>query len=366
MITVIGAGPAGAQAAYALAKAGHKVELFEEHAAIGVPVACTGLLTKTIHGLLSKDELESVLVNQLDAVDVVAPGGHTVRIKTHEYVVDRAAFDRMLVRKAIDAGVVLRTSHIFTGKKGSTVFLSHKGKTVEREIDFLVGADGPTSPVAKSTGIYGNREFYVGLQATMRGGFDKKVFTTWFGDAAPDFFAWSVPETDSLSRVGVASQTNTRALFESLTKRVGGMMVARQAGPIPIFKPGLVASSPKQGVFLVGDAAALVKATTGGGIITGMQSADILADCITREKDYEKSLAPLRRELWLHLLIRKTLNGFGQKDYDKLVALMDDRRVQDLLAENPREYPSRFIIRLLATKPGLLRFAPKGISALIR
>ena len=44
-IAVIGAGPIGGYAASLFAKAGHQVSIYEEHATVGCPIQCTGLLT---------------------------------------------------------------------------------------------------------------------------------------------------------------------------------------------------------------------------------------------------------------------------------------------------------------------------------
>ena len=366
MIAIIGAGPAGAQAAYDLAKAGEQVHIFEDHHCVGEPVACTGLVTKTIHELLTKDEIESVLVNTLKGVDVIAPSGMSMRVPLHEYVLDRAALDRMLIKKAVDAGAQLHINHRFVGREGMRIALRHKGEPLTHRADVIIGADGPLSEVAKATGIFGKRKFYVGLQATLKGTYNKDIFTTWCGGIAPDFFAWSVPETPTLSRVGLATMENTRHYFEAFLHKAGGTVVAKQAGPIPFYDPALRASDPSQNTYLVGDAGGLAKATTGGGIITGMLSGSLLAECLLDDTNYENALAPLRRELWIHMVLRRALNRFSDQDYERLVAVMGKDAVRAILMDHPREYPSKFLFKLLRAEPSLLRFAPKGIVAIAR
>ena len=51
MIDIIGAGPAGNYLAYLLAK-DHEVNVHEEHAKIGTPIQCTGILTSHLHDLI--------------------------------------------------------------------------------------------------------------------------------------------------------------------------------------------------------------------------------------------------------------------------------------------------------------------------
>lgn len=269
------------------------------------------------------------------------------------------------MKKAQDAGATLHLHHRFVGKKGNEILLRHNGTIIRKNVDTLVGADGPRSDVAKAAAIYGRRQFYIGLQVTLTGSFDKNVFTTWFGEAAPDFFAWSVPETNGIARVGLATRQKTRAYFDAFLKRLGGNVIATQAGPIPLYSPLARACDERGRVFLVGDAALINKATTGGGIIVGMRSGNVLAKSILDNTSYEAALSPIRRELGIHLLLRRALNHFAAKDYDSLVGLMRNDGVQRILTENTREDPSRFMLKLLAAQPGLLQFAPKGLLGVL-
>jgi len=49
----------------------------------------------------------------------------------------------------------------------------------------------------------------------------------------------------------------------------------------------------------------MVKSTTGGGIIHGMIAAKALAESITNKKDYNKELRTVKRDLLIHLKMRK-------------------------------------------------------------
>jgi flavin-dependent dehydrogenase len=108
--------------------------------------------------------------------------------------------------------------------------------------------------------------------------------------------------------------------------------------------------------FLIGDAGGFVKDTTGGGIITGMLSAKAAAESIIHKTSYEKNLKPLRKELWLHSKLRNMLNRFSDNDYSRLIRWMSNRRVKHILCAHPREYPSRFLLKLLIAEPRLACF----------
>ena len=56
MISIIGAGPAGGQSAYLLAKKGYDVNIYEEHASVGKPFQCTGLATPILEKLAVPDK----------------------------------------------------------------------------------------------------------------------------------------------------------------------------------------------------------------------------------------------------------------------------------------------------------------------
>ena len=94
----------------------------------------------------------------------------------------------------------------------------------------------------------------------------------------------------------------------------------------------------KNNVFLVGDAASQVKATTGGGIIQGLTAAKALADCITKNKNYEKQCKKfLAKDLWLHSLMRKTMNKFKCKDWNFLINLCNKKSNKQILEAFDRD-----------------------------
>jgi geranylgeranyl reductase family protein len=355
-VSIIGAGPAGSYAGYLLAKQGHDVTIYEDHAVIGKPIACTGIVTKALFDVIEYDK--SYMVNELEAVDVVGPDNGRTRIPLHEYVICRHKFDNHVADKARDAGAQIELNHRYIGREGNTLLFRVNGQTIRRETDVLIGADGPLSKVAATTGIGNKNTFWVGMQATIKARFNAKVFTTWFGDElAPGFFAWSVPENEQLSRVGVAvtNDKNCAQCFQRLMKLVGGEIVDRQGAPIPIYNPNSIIE--KGNTYLVGDAAGLVKDTTGGGIITGMLSSKILAESIETGTGYSNNVKSLRKELWIHNKLRRMLNKFTNADYTRLIRWMNTPRVQSILYTHPREYPSKFMLKLLLAEPRFAYFA---------
>ncbi len=93
-------------------------------------------------------------------------------------------------------------------------------------------------------------------------------------------------------------------------------------------------------IYLVGDAAAEVKVSTVGGIVTPAFAAPWVWHNPFCTVACNAELSALRRELSTHWLIRRTLHHFKQKDYSQLVDLLDaSTRAslgKKLTATNPR------------------------------
>lgn len=116
----------------------------------------------------------------------------------------------------------------------------------------------------------------------------------------------------------------------------------------------------KNNIFLIGDAAGMVKATTGGGIIPGMKAAKTLCDCILNSKNYTKEFKKkVGKSLWMHMKIRDILNKFNDKDYGNLLKYIKQKRIKGILAKNTRESPVKLVIKMLFLEPRFIRFIRK-------
>ena len=105
------------------------------------------------------------------------------------------------------------------------------------------------------------------------------------------------------------------------------------------------------------DPGVAVKATTAGGIIQSMTAAKIAADSIINKTDYEKAWKKkLGRELWTHLMIRKVLDNFSDRDYNDLINYMKKEKVKKILETESRDRPLGLMSKLLLAQPKLLKF----------
>ena len=363
MITIVGAGPAGSYLGYLLAKQGRDVTILEEHDKIGFPIQCTGIVTNSIEKFFRlKNE---VVAKKLDKVIVVSKN-KKITLNVDEIVMWRDRFDMFVAEMAEKEGAKILLNHKFINLDGkSSIKVKDKkyNKIKEIKTDIIVGADGPYSSVAKAAGIGSNSKYYIGMQAKVRLKMDTTAFETHFGNEFPNFFGWCVPESGDTARLGIGCFENAQDNFyRFLQSRTGKKEVlCWESGLIPLYNPQK--QMQKGNVYLIGDAATQVKATTGGGIIPSLKAAQTLCDCIVNKKNYDKEFRKHSgKELLLHLRIRNVLNKFSDKDYDMLLDLMDQQKVRKILKKYDRDTPIPLVTNLLLKEPRFLYFSKLLLS----
>ena len=356
MISIIGAGPAGCYLAYLLAKKGKDARIFEEHRKIGKPVQCTGLVTGSVQDIIRLKK--EVIVNKINKVRIFSHNGKftEIMLKDDNIVLDREKFDQYLAEKAESHGARVFLEHRFLDyKKGELIIKDLKNDKIKKiRADCLIGADGPLSRVAKSSGLFGKRRFMTGLQIRVKLKNDNAIeFYPHIGA-----FAWVVPENKEVARLGVASYNKVKESFDYFLKLKDiskNKIIEKQAGLIPIYSSNI--KTQKNNVYLVGDAAAQLKATTGGGIIQGLLAAECLADAILNKKSYESLWKKkIGMDLSLHLQMRKALDKFSNEDYNHLISLFSKNNIKKIIEEYDRDFPSVFLLKLLFNEPKLLLF----------
>lgn len=356
MIAIVGAGPIGCFLGYLLAKQGKEVNIYEEHYSIGKPVHCTGIVTKELSKIIPFKE--EFVINKLNYARI-SSYNNSVDIPLEEYILDRVKFDQYLADLAVKNGAKLITNTKVIDFDNNKLIIKTKKGIKNIKADIIIGTDGPYSVVAKKINK-SKRDYYTGIQARVKGKFDPRKYKTYFGNICPNFFAWVVPESKNIARIGLACKKEVNYYFSKLLAKLNIKnkdIFEKQGGLIPIYNKK---DKVQQGnIYLVGDAAGQVKATTGGGLVFGLKSAQILADCILNKKNYRKNLSKLNRELYIHLKIRSILNKFNDKDFSYLVKILKKKKVQNILQKSSREYPSKLAIKLLFAEPRFLLFAKK-------
>ncbi|MBD3164392.1 geranylgeranyl reductase family protein [Candidatus Woesearchaeota archaeon] len=360
MVSIIGAGPAGLYSAYLLGKKGYDASIYEQKKIIGNPVQCTGIVTSKISSIIRLPE--NVIQNKIKNIKINSDNNSAeLRLKQPDIVLDRAGFDLFLKQKALDAGAGLFTGHklLDVGKESIMIKNIPKKRKQSVKTDYIIGADGPLSVIYNKLNPENPRRYYYGIQVRAEGNFDKETFEVFLGSVCPDFFAWLVPEDSEIARIGLASMQNPKLLLKKLLQKLKIKKAMEiQAGLIPLYDPKI--KTNLNNTCLVGDAAAQIKASTGGGIIQGLTAAKCLASSVETKCNYEKIWRKeLGKDLRLHLKLRQCLNKFTAKDYDRLVKMINRDKLKNILENESRDIPSEFLIKMLLAEPGLVSFAGK-------
>jgi digeranylgeranylglycerophospholipid reductase len=296
-VIIVGGGPGGLMAAACLAKEGFDVAVLEEHREIGAPVHCTGVLAQeamTELGLPS----ESIL-NALSTARFYSPSGRDISYTTpttEALVIDRAMFDRHLARDAESAGVKLmmgsRVTDVRTRDDGVEVDIDAGGTVRGRAVILACGASYAFQ-----------RRLGLGLPTVHLNSAQLELPARRTGDVelhfgaaiAPRGFAWAVPVSRRIGqfvRIGLMCDGDPAGPFSRVLARLGPSWgVSSEIAQKP--RRRLLPLAPIQRTYAdrllaVGDAAGLVKPTTGGGIYYSIVSAriasDVLADALRRDR----------------------------------------------------------------------------------
>jgi len=353
-VIVVGAGPAGSEAARAAALSGLRTLLVEEHPTVGVPNHCTGKLS--YHAFREFDLPRSLALNSISAAVFHSPGGaavHVRRAMVDSYVVDRVMFDRWLVERAVDAGAEVATGvrimAVARDGAGMTVRGERRpaGQTFEARCRLVIDAEGAAPRLPQMLGLALPRRHALGLQYQMRGigGLTPDTPEMFFGDGiAPGFFAWMMPLGGDRARVGLCvDPRRTRrppvwyldrllATHPAIRTRAAGAVVEQKVGGrIPLLTSQAPASG--LGIMIAGDAAGQVKATSGGGIyyamIAGRIAGDVAAGYVAGHRGavaaYERGWRRrFGREVAFTAFGRRVINRLSDREIDLLLRMIAD------------------------------------------
>ncbi|HXW03870.1 MAG TPA: NAD(P)/FAD-dependent oxidoreductase [Vicinamibacterales bacterium] len=339
-VVVIGGGPAGLIAARDLASRSASVLVLEEHGVVGAPVHCTGVLgLDAFHELdLPRETIlgtaESATFVSADGSTVLIDGGHV-----RAAIVDRAAFDRALARAAVAEGAVIRTGAAVRSLREDASGVTIALPCGEIRARTAVLACGASYRLNRALGFGLPRELAHSAQLDVAFPPLPHVEVHLGRRVAPGGFAWVVPFTrDGLpsARVGLVCTRGAGTRFREFADRLrarAGIDRAWAAPRLKVLPLGPVERTWSRRVVAVGDAAGLVKPTTGGGIyyglLTGRLAAEVLAEALRRDAFADGALAEYERrwrarlggEIRAGLAFRAVASRLGDKAIDALMEL---------------------------------------------
>ena len=365
-VIVVGGSAAGFSTATHLANGGKAVRVLESRPDLD-PVSRTLIVTDHFRAQVNGAGSASI-VNEIRRLELFTDGRSAmISLKRPDLIIERSRLIRALRAEAEAAGARIEYNTRFLGLapngSGLRVEADRAGRRVELDARSLVGADGAVSRVARAAG-WPPVETVPLVQALVRLPKDCPADTTriWFIPDDTPYFYWLIPESPERAALGVIGEQgrDTKRAFDRFLEKKGFEPLEWQGARIPVYRQWVpIRRTVGNGeVYLVGDAAAQVKVTTIGGIVTGLRGARGVADAILGNSRSE--LRALRRELATHWLIRRALHYFGQEEYRQLVDILNVS-TRESLAEINRDEATRLLWNVVRRQPRLVLLGLRGL-----
>ncbi len=365
-VIVAGLGPAGANAAYHLGRAGISTLALEKKTmprhktcAGGIPAKVVDLLDFDFSASIEQ-EIKGAVVSFRQTQSVEMP-----REDNLGYVVNRPIFDHLLALRAGKAGAIISEA-----EKLRTV--SEQSNMIEVETNrntylcrALIGADGAQGVTTRILGCSAppasiGLEVYVSNEhALIRNHVQKLGF--YFG-YLPDGYGWIFPRREDASiGIGIPMKHARRArgLLADFLGFLGlppNLAAGARGHALPLFSPLTRRPFCRRNILLAGDAASFVDPVTGEGIYWALKSGEEAARAISAALSAGKQAADIyTAALERHILpelraawkVSLPLNAFPQASFNFFQSHERIRKMQfhvitgrssyaELIAEIPR------------------------------
>jgi len=338
-VSVIGAGPSGCiVAASALEEnPAHSVIVYEEHKKLGFPEQCGGLLSKVAVDWFQEIGVDcrKIMLNRIKGIALHYKEKNII-IKDKEtkaFVVQRAKFDQSCAEFAEKRGAKIKLGEKLTSKNIRELFSN----------SFIIGADGPFSRVAKTFNFPNIKNYAIAYQADITNlnlNFDERNNVQVF--LYDKSFSWLIPINEERTHAGIIFFGNPD--FRKFAYFLDDLKLRFDKKELKIknfFSDCVPFSSRSQiqrrNVYLVGDAAGQVKATSGGGVYYGCKSA-LLAGKTIETGDYEKRWKKeIGNDLEKHLVVRKILNSINPDTTQLLLSVSSLLGIESILKKYDME-----------------------------
>jgi flavin-dependent dehydrogenase len=368
-VVVVGGSSAGLFTACLLAREGMPVRVFEQSDSLS-PSERTLIVTRQMKDLLGQTAA-GCIVNEIRKFELFTDGrAASISLNQPDLIIERSKLIRGLTEQALKAG-----AQIVFGRKFRSLAANQEQISLQFEngadnlveecpADVVVGGDGALSRVAEFAG-WPKPQTVPLVQAIVSLPRDMSPDTVrvWFVPSDTPYFYWLIPESAERGALGMIGETGAQArqYLDAFLRKRNFEPLAYQGARIPVYTRWVpVRKQLGSGqVFLVGDAAAQVKVSTVGGIVTGLRGAAGVAEAILRSGS-SRELRRLRRELDLHLLVRRAMHHFQQEDYSRLVDSLN-APARRSLSQHSRDEALRVLWRVCLSQPRLILMGLRGL-----
>ncbi|HET6856345.1 MAG TPA: geranylgeranyl reductase family protein [Streptomyces sp.] len=330
-VVVVGAGPAGASAAYAAGVAGRRVLLLEKASLPRYKTCGGGIIGPSRDALPPGFELP--FRDRVHAVTFSLDGKLTRTRRSKQMLfglINRPEFDAGLVAEAQKVGAVLRTGATVArveqhgaavpDRRTVAVVLSDGETVLARAV---VGADGSASRIGAHVGVKLDQvdlglEAEIPVPATVAEDWAGRVLIDW--GPIPGSYGWVFPKGETLT-VGVISErgegAETKRYLEDFIARLGlaGFEPALSSGHLTRCRSD---DSPlsRGRVLVCGDAAGLLEPWTREGISFALRSGRLAGEWAIRIAETQDAVDARRQALNYAFAIKAGLGvemGVGRR-----------------------------------------------------
>lgn len=381
-VIIVGGGPVGSYVALRLAKLGVKAQVYEEHAAVGLPSHCAGHISiRSLKALGYYPLPEGIVENTFDAANFYSPSGTKFSLKLKVPVtcaLNRSKFDQYIAGQAQDAGATFHldsTVQSLVMENGFVRGVNLKDGKVSSKI--VIDSEGISSRLLRQAGLNAFKGkslvYAVETEIDHMNDVEEHAVEVYMGSSAPGFYGWLIPRPDGTAKLGLATNTgNPKTYLEHLMtkhpvakKQLKGAKISKISYHA-ITLGGPISKVYSNGFLAVGDVASQVKPTTGGGVIFGLTCGEIAAEVasIALQKGdvsgevlslYQKRCnEALNFDVAFMLRLRRFLNSLSDERWDSVLRFCNRLGVDKALSDVEEiDFQGRMMLQV-ASKPQML------------
>ena len=173
-VIIIGAGPVGGYLAWKLSQNGIDVLMIEEHAEVGRPFQCAGMVNPSA---MERIGAYDTVLTRIWGARMYSPSGTEIKIgnsdRTRTWSVCRKLFDERVVQLAIESGADLllasKPTNALVTELGVEIEINVNGENQQFFSRMICGADGAHSWVRRTFKMGRPKELMIGFQIEVTG-----------------------------------------------------------------------------------------------------------------------------------------------------------------------------------------------------
>jgi len=374
-VSIIGGGPIGGHVARKLAEKGYEVAVFEKNKEIAQHLNCAGLVTSRVFELAEISN-NKIIQNKIKGANLHSPSNKILTIggdKIHAFSIDRTKFDKEILKNAEKKGAkIFLDNNVQNFHKKNNFYKLKTSEDLEIRCNLLIGADGPHSKTRRVLPLFQPKEYLKGIGAEITNtSLNPELVEIFVGNkVAPGFFAWIIPinKDGTKARIGLCTSQeapnppkyyfskmfdnkNFKPFLKScrITRNIGGV--------IPL---GPLKRTYSDNLMLVGDAAAQVKPTSGGGLYPGLLCANLCSEVAIeslQKKDFSSNFLKKYQKLWQKeigselrkgMRFRNIFKNLSDKKMDKYIEKLQNPKIIETINEfGDIDYPSKLVKPLI-------------------